>query len=105
LRTSGFIFEYNTCDVNRIRIKLGTRRDRVKPRLETRDRGNDNIEGNIPCGGIRGGRSRPNIIASSELEEFAQFEAALCDDGMVLFFACVEISEISFSRGSGAKLG
>jgi hypothetical protein len=72
-RTSGFIFEHNTCDVNRVRIKLGTRRDRVKPRLETRDRRNYNVEGNIPCGGIRSARSRSDIIASGELKEFAEF--------------------------------
>jgi hypothetical protein len=92
--TSGFIFEHNTCDVNRVRIKLGTRRDRVKPRLETRDRRNYNVEGNIPCSSIRSGRSRSNIIASGELKEFAESEAAFCDDGMVFFFACVEVSEV-----------
>jgi hypothetical protein len=103
-RTSGFVFEHNTCDVNRVRIKLGTRRDRVKPRLEARDRGNYNVEGNVPCGGIRSGRSRSNIIASGELKEFAKFETAFCDDGMVFFLACVEVSEVRLSGGSRTKL-
>jgi hypothetical protein len=103
-RTSGFIFEHNTCDVNRVRIKLGTRGDRVKPRLETRDRRNYNVEGNIPCGRIRSGRSRSDIIASGELKEFAEFEAAFCDNGMVFFLACVEVSEIRLGGGSRCKL-
>ena len=104
LRTSGFIFEHNTCDVNRVRIKLGTRRDRVKPRLETRDRRNYNVEGNIPCGGIRSSGSRSNIIASGELKEFAEFEAAFCDDGMVFFLAGVKVSEVRLGGGSRTKL-
>jgi hypothetical protein len=103
LRTSGVIFEHNTCDVDRVRIKFGTRRDRVKPRLETRDRRNYDVEGNIPCGGIRSGRSRSNIIASSELKELAEFEAAFCDDGMVFFLACVEVSEVRLGGGSRTK--
>jgi len=90
--------------VNRVRIKLGARRDRVIPRLETRDGRNDSVEGNIPCGGIRSSRSRSNIIASGELEEFAKFEAAFCDDGMVFFLACVEASEVSLGGGSRTKL-
>jgi hypothetical protein len=102
-RTSGFIFEHNTCDVNRVRIKLGTRRDRVKPRLETGDRRNYNVEGNIPCGGIRSGRGCSNIVTGGELKEFAEFEAAFCDDGMVFFLACIEAPEVRLGGGSRTK--
>jgi hypothetical protein len=103
-RTSGFIFEHNACDVNRVRIKLGTRRDRVKPRLETRDRRNYNVERNIPCDGIRSGGSRSNIVTSGELKELAKFEAAFCDDGMVFFLVRVEVSEVRLCGGSRCKL-
>jgi hypothetical protein len=75
-------------------IKLGTRRDRVIPRLEARDRRDNDVEGNIPCSSIPGSRSYFDIIPSSELEKLAKLEAALGDDGMVVFFAGVEVSEI-----------
>jgi hypothetical protein len=103
LRTSGIILEHNACDVDRVWIKLGTRRNGVKPRLETRDRRDDDVEGNLPCGGIYGSRSCSDIVASGELKEFAKFEAALCNDGMVFFLACVEVSEVILGRGRGAK--
>jgi hypothetical protein len=103
LRTSGVIFEHNTCDVDRVRIKFGTRRDRVKPRLETRDRRNNDVEGNLPCSGVRGSRCRSDIITGGELEEFAKFEAALCNGDMVFFLVCVEVPEVSLGRGSGTK--
>lgn len=103
LRTSGVILEHNTCDVDRVRIKFGTRRDRVEPRLETRDRRDNDVEGNLPCSGVRGSRSRSDIITGGELEEFAKFEAALGNGGMVFFLVCIEISEIRFGRGSGTK--
>jgi hypothetical protein len=85
--------------MDRVWIKLGTRRDRVKPRLETRDRRDDDVEGNLPCGGIHGGRGHSDIVASGELEEFAKFEAAFCNDSMVFFLACVEAPEVILGRG------
>ena len=36
-RTGGLVFEHDTGDMDRIRVKLRTRGDRVVPRLETRD--------------------------------------------------------------------
>ena len=103
MSASGIVFEHNACDVDRVRIKLGTRRDRVKPRLETGDRRDDDIEGNIPRGGVRGSRSSSNVITGGELEEFAKFEAALCNGGMVFFLTCVEVSEVSLGGGSRTK--
>jgi hypothetical protein len=85
--------------VDRIWIKLGTRRYRVIPRLETRDRRDNNVERDIPCGGILGGRGHFDVIACSELEKFAKFEAAFSDDGMVFFLAGVEVSEVSLGLG------
>jgi len=85
--------------VDRVGVKLRARRDRVVPRLETRDRRNDDIEGNLPCSDILGSRSCFDVVFGGELEEFAKLEAALGDDGMVFFLVRVEISEICFSFG------
>jgi len=56
-RTGGLVFEDDTGDMDRIGVKLRTRRDRVVPRLETRDRRDNDIEGNLPCSGILGSGS------------------------------------------------
>jgi hypothetical protein len=89
--------------VDRIWIKFGTRRYRVIPRLETRDRRDNNVKGDIPCGGILGSRGHFDVIARSELEKFAKFEAAFSDDGMVFFLAGVEVSEVSLGLGIRTK--
>ena len=79
-------------------IKLRARRDRIISRLKTRDRRDDNVKGDVPCGGVLGGGSYVDVIASSKLEEFAKFEAALGDNGMIFFLVCVEIPEIRLGR-------
>jgi hypothetical protein len=71
--------------------------------LKTRDRRDDNVERNIPCGGVMGGRGYVDIIASSKLEELANFETALSDDCVILFLACVETSEIGLSLRVGCE--
>jgi hypothetical protein len=89
--------------VDRVGVKLWARRDRVIPRLETRDRRNDDIERNLPCCGILGSRDCFDVVSGSELEEFAKLEAALGDNGMVFFFMRVEISEICLGFGLWAE--
>lgn len=71
--------------------------------METRDRRDDDIKGNIPCSGILGGRRFFDLVSSSKLEEFAKLEAALGDDGIVFFLAGVEISEICLGLGFRCK--
>jgi hypothetical protein len=89
--------------VDRVGVKLWARRDRVIPRLETRDRRNDDIEGNLPCSDILGSRRCFDVVSGSELEEFAKLEAALGNNGVVFFLVRVEISEICFSFGFWSK--
>jgi hypothetical protein len=85
--------------VDRVGVKLWTRRDGVIPRLETRDRRDDNIKGNLPCSGILGSRTCFDVVSGSELKEFAKLEAALGNDDMVFLLARVQISEIFLGFG------
>ena len=73
--------------------------------METRDRRDNDVEGNLPWDGILGSRCLCDIIARSELEKFAKFEAALGDDGVVVVLARVEVSEISLCFGRGTEFG
>jgi hypothetical protein len=98
-RTGGLVFEDDTGDMDRIGVKLRTRRDRVVPRLEAGDRRDNDIKGNLPCSGILGSGSYVDAISSSELEKFAELEAAFSDDGMIFFLLGVEISEICLGFG------
>ena len=52
----GLVLEDNAGDVNGMRVELGAGRDGVVPGLEAGDRRHDDVEGNLPCGGVLRGR-------------------------------------------------
>lgn len=61
----------NRC-VDGTRVQFRARRDGVVPGLETRDSRYDDVEGNRPLGSVLRGRQLLDIVAGSELEDFAK---------------------------------
>lgn len=66
--------------MDRGRVELRAGRDGVVPGLETRNSGDDDIEGNAPLGCVLGCGDGLEIISGSKLEHFAKFEAACGND-------------------------
>ena len=86
-------------------MELRARGDRVVSRLETRDRRDDDIKGNLPGGSVLGRRGNAEVIPSCKLEDLAELEAAVSDDVVVLFLVAVEILQERLSLGGRRELG
>jgi hypothetical protein len=98
------VLEHNTSDVHLVRVKLGRGGDGVVTGLETGDRRDDLVEGNVPSGGVLGGRSCLKVVASSELKDFTELETTSTDDATVLSLL-VDTLEESLSFGGRCVLG
>lgn len=88
-----------------VRVQLGAGRDRVVPWLETRNGRDNDIEWNLPCRGVLGGRIDGKIVSGSELQDFTELHAAMCDDVLVVILVCVELLQDSLCLGYGRELG
>jgi hypothetical protein len=91
--------------VDRTGVELGARRDGVVPGLETGNSRNDDIEGDLPWGSARWRGGSLDVVSSSKLENLAQLEATLSNDGVVLVLVLVKIPHISLSLGGRGELG
>lgn len=102
--SSGLVLEHDASDVNRVRVELRARRDGVVAGLETGDGGDDEIEGNGPGGGVLGGWRGSDVVAGSELKDFADFEATIGNDSCVLILGLIELAKVCLGLGSRGEL-
>lgn len=99
------MLENDDGSMDRTGMEFGARRDRVVPGLETGDSRNDDIEWNIPLGRVLGVGELRNVISGCQLENFAQLEATLGDDGVVFVLVLVELPHEGLSLGGGSEPG
>ena len=87
----GLVLEYNDGRMNSVGVELGAGGDRVEPRLQTRDRRHDNVEGNLPCRGVRGGGNSVEVVTGGELQDFAELHASVGHDSVVALLVRVQV--------------
>lgn len=102
--SGGLILENDGCDVDAVGVQLGRRRYGVVPRLETSDRGDDDVEGYIPSGRVCSGGNGLQIILGGILENFTEFETSIGNDGVVLFLVRAERPESGLRIWVGSEL-
>jgi hypothetical protein len=86
----GLVFEYDSGDVDGGGVEFRAGGDGVVAGLETRDRGDDDVEGDGPRGGVLLGRVGVDLIARRQLENFAELEATIGDDGVIFLLVGIE---------------
>ncbi len=99
------VLENDASDVYRVRVELGTGRDGVVPRLETRNRRDNDVEGDLPGRSVLGSRGNAEVVLGRELENFGEFKTSASNDTVVLLLVGVEVLQESLSLGVRRKLG
>ena len=101
----GFVLEDNAGNVNRVGVELGTGGDRVVTRLETGDRGDDDVEWDLPRRSVLGSGENAKIVTGSELENLSELQATVVDDVVVFLLVGVEVLEERLSLRGRSELG
>ena len=99
------VLENNAGNVDRVRVELRTGRNGVVPRLKTRDRRDNDVEGDLPRCSVLGSGGNTDIVLSRELENLSELETTMGDDVVVLFLVRVEVLQESLSLGVRSELG
>ena len=85
-----FVLEYDSRDVNGVRVQFRARRDGVIPGLKPGNGGHDDIERNRPRYGVFRGGGIAGVAASRQLEDFTELETTPSDHGGILGLVGVE---------------
>lgn len=100
----GLVLEHDGGDVNGIGVQLGAGGDGIVPGLETRDGRNDDVEGNLPSGGVLHRGVSLEIVTCGVLQDFTELHASGSDYGRIMVLVRVQLLECSLCLGRGCEL-